>query len=62
LGSGNFATVFKATHKKTGVVYAVKVVKKNESFNAKVEHSLEREIGILMSISQACSLDRCISC
>ncbi|KAF9349737.1 hypothetical protein BGX34_001630 [Mortierella sp. NVP85] len=35
LGSGNFATVFKATHKKTGVVYAVKVVKKNESFNAK---------------------------
>ncbi|KAK3842001.1 MAG: kinase-like domain-containing protein [Linnemannia gamsii] len=50
LGSGNFATVFKATHRKTGVVYAVKEVKKNESFNAKVEASLEREIGILMSI------------
>ncbi|KAI8360165.1 kinase-like domain-containing protein [Mortierella sp. GBAus27b] len=52
LGSGNFATVFRATNKKSGVVYAVKVVKKNESFNAKVEHSLEREIGILMSINQ----------
>ncbi|KAF9998390.1 hypothetical protein BGZ80_007499 [Entomortierella chlamydospora] len=50
LGSGNFATVFKATHKKTNVVYAVKVVKKNEGFSAKVESSLEREIGILMSI------------
>ncbi|KAG0221490.1 hypothetical protein BGX31_009797 [Mortierella sp. GBA43] len=35
LGSGNFATVFRATNKKSGVVYAVKVVKKNESFNAK---------------------------
>ncbi|KAF9914458.1 hypothetical protein BX616_008264 [Lobosporangium transversale] len=50
LGSGNFATVFKATNRKSGVVYAVKIVKKNESFNAKVEASLEREIGILMSI------------
>ncbi|KAF9108058.1 hypothetical protein BGX29_003573 [Mortierella sp. GBA35] len=51
LGSGNFATVYKATHRKTGVVYAVKEVKKNDSFNAKVEASLEREIGILMSIN-----------
>ncbi|KAF9118848.1 hypothetical protein BGW39_000827 [Mortierella sp. 14UC] len=50
LGSGNFATVYKAIHKKTGVVHAVKEVKKNETFNAKVEASLEREIGILMSI------------
>ncbi|KAF9919196.1 hypothetical protein FBU30_011131 [Linnemannia zychae] len=50
LGSGNFATVFRATNRKTGVVYAVKAVKKNEAFNAKVEASLEREIGILMSI------------
>ncbi|KAF8940474.1 hypothetical protein BGZ58_006316 [Dissophora ornata] len=53
LGSGNFATVFKATNRKTGIVYAVKVVKKNETFNAKVESSLESEIGILMSIDQA---------
>lgn len=50
LGSGNFATVYKATSRNTGVVYAVKEVKKNEAFNAKVEASLEREIGILMSI------------
>ncbi|KAG0321642.1 hypothetical protein BGZ97_010737 [Linnemannia gamsii] len=50
LGSGNFATVYKATMRKTGIVYAVKEVKKNEAFNAKVEASLEREIGILMSI------------
>ncbi|KAF9905949.1 hypothetical protein EC991_001190 [Linnemannia zychae] len=50
LGSGNFATVYKATNRSTGVVYAVKEVKKNETFNAKVEASLEREIGILMSI------------
>lgn len=50
MGSGNFATVYKATMRKTGVVYAVKEVKKNEAFNAKVEASLEREIGILMSI------------
>ena len=53
MGSGNFATVFKATNRKTGVVYAVKVVKKNETFNAKVASSLESEIGILMSIDQA---------
>ncbi|KAG0203271.1 hypothetical protein BGX28_004412 [Mortierella sp. GBA30] len=51
LGSGNFATVFKATHRKTGVVYAVKVVSKKGGFSAKVESSLEREIGILMSIN-----------
>ncbi|GJJ78033.1 serine/threonine-protein kinase CHEK2 [Entomortierella parvispora] len=50
LGSGNFATVYKATSRKTGEEYAVKIVKKNASFNAKVEASLEREIGILMSI------------
>ncbi|KAG9066293.1 hypothetical protein KI688_001514 [Linnemannia hyalina] len=50
LGSGNFATVYQATSRNTGVVYAVKEVKKNEAFNAKVEASLEREIGILMSI------------
>ncbi|KAG0360228.1 hypothetical protein BGZ54_009652 [Gamsiella multidivaricata] len=53
LGAGNFATVFRTTHRKTGVVYAAKVVRKNESFTAKVEASLEREIGILMSIDQA---------
>ncbi|KAG0003038.1 hypothetical protein BGZ65_002102 [Modicella reniformis] len=35
LGSGNFATVFRTTHRITGMVYAVKVVKKNETFNAK---------------------------
>ncbi|KAI1300553.1 hypothetical protein EDD11_006098 [Mortierella claussenii] len=52
LGSGNFATVFRATNRKTGVVYAVKVVRKNESFSARVEASLEREIDILMSIDQ----------
>ncbi|KAG0043940.1 hypothetical protein BGZ83_010822 [Gryganskiella cystojenkinii] len=52
LGSGNFATVYKATSRKTGEVFAVKIVKKNASFNAKVEASLEREIGILMSVDQ----------
>ncbi|KAG9321294.1 hypothetical protein KVV02_007867 [Mortierella alpina] len=50
LGSGNFATVFRATHRRTGVVYAVKVVNKKGGFSAKVESSLEREIGILMGI------------
>ncbi|KAG0261254.1 hypothetical protein BG011_001233 [Mortierella polycephala] len=50
LGAGNFATVFKATNRKTGAVYAVKVVKKKDGFSGKVESSLEREIGILMSI------------
>ena len=55
LGSGNFATVYKATSRKTGEEYAVKIVKKNASFNAKVEASLEREIGILMSIDHVCN-------
>ncbi|KAF9937881.1 hypothetical protein BGZ67_000767 [Mortierella alpina] len=50
LGSGNFATVFRATHRRTGIVYAVKVVNKKGGFSAKVESSLEREIGILMGI------------
>ncbi|KAF9426572.1 hypothetical protein BGZ94_006338 [Podila epigama] len=50
LGSGTFATVFRATHRKTNVEYAVKIVKKNETFSTKVATSLEREIGILMSI------------
>ncbi|KAF9304855.1 hypothetical protein BGZ74_000380 [Mortierella antarctica] len=50
LGSGNFATVYRCTHRKTGVEYAVKIVIKNHNFNAKVATSLEREIGILMSI------------
>ncbi|KAF8974882.1 hypothetical protein BGZ46_009637 [Entomortierella lignicola] len=59
LGAGNFASVFKATLKKTGVAYAVKVVKKNEGFSAKVESSLEREIGILMSINHTNLLRVC---
>ncbi|KAG0323145.1 hypothetical protein BGZ99_002922 [Dissophora globulifera] len=50
LGTGNFATVHKAIDKKTGVEYAVKVVKKTTDFNTRTAQSLEREIGTLMSI------------
>ncbi|KAG0299362.1 hypothetical protein BGZ98_010116 [Dissophora globulifera] len=50
LGTGNFATVHKAVDKKTGVEYAVKVVKKTTDFNTRTAQSLEREIGTLMSI------------
>ncbi|KAG0367161.1 hypothetical protein BGZ54_004305 [Gamsiella multidivaricata] len=50
LGIGNTASVFKATEKTTGTVYAVKVVKDMDAVNVKVALSLEREIGTLMSI------------
>ncbi|KAF8928165.1 hypothetical protein BGZ58_009834 [Dissophora ornata] len=50
LGSGNFAAVYQAIDKKSGVAYAVKVVKKNSSLNTKLALSREREIGTLMSI------------
>ncbi|KAF9111072.1 hypothetical protein BGX27_005442, partial [Mortierella sp. AM989] len=50
LGSGNFASVFKTTERKSGIAYAVKVVKKSANFDLKQAQSLEREIGTLMSI------------
>ncbi|KAI1320077.1 hypothetical protein EDD11_002049 [Mortierella claussenii] len=50
LGSGNFASVFKAIEKRSGVTFAVKRVKKSSNFNVKMAMSLEREIGTLMSI------------
>ncbi|KAG0319394.1 hypothetical protein BGZ99_005126 [Dissophora globulifera] len=59
LGSGNFATVFKATNRKSGIVYAVKVVKKNEGFSPRIEASLQNEIGTLMGIAHTNLLRVC---
>ncbi|KAF9938339.1 hypothetical protein BGZ65_000026 [Modicella reniformis] len=50
LGAGNFARVFEAEEKNSGIVYAVKIVKRNRDFNSKLSGNLEREIGTLMSI------------
>ncbi|KAG0351453.1 hypothetical protein BG005_009046 [Podila minutissima] len=51
VGEGNFASVYKAKHKKTKTVCAVKIVKKNGNFNQRAAKCLEREIGILMAVS-----------
>ncbi|KAI9197305.1 kinase-like domain-containing protein [Polychytrium aggregatum] len=54
LGSGSFATVYEATHRKTGKRYAIKVISKGKNAKAKVLESLEAEISILMSLSHPC--------
>ncbi|KAG0230637.1 hypothetical protein BGW42_000842 [Actinomortierella wolfii] len=51
LGSGNFATVYHCLSRRDQTAYAVKVVDKRRHFSPKVAASLEREIGILMSIN-----------
>ncbi|KAF9352027.1 hypothetical protein BGX34_000223 [Mortierella sp. NVP85] len=50
LGYGNFASVHHAQEKKSGAVYAVKIIERRRDFNFKFSQSLEREIGTLMSI------------
>ncbi|KAG0245525.1 kinase-like domain-containing protein [Mortierella sp. GBAus27b] len=50
LGLGNFAKVNKAREKKSGVIYAVKIIERRKDVSPKFSQSLEREIGTLMSI------------
>ena len=46
LGAGAFGTVFKATHKKTGKVYAVKVMRRRRS----TEEIVRREVAMLQRV------------
>ncbi|KAH9208875.1 kinase-like domain-containing protein [Leptodontidium sp. 2 PMI_412] len=49
VGKGHFATVRSYTERATKVVYAVKIVKKDDKASIK-ELALRREIGLLMSV------------
>jgi serine/threonine-protein kinase CHEK2 len=49
VGKGHFATVLSCTERATKVVYAVKMVKKDDK-NSTKELALRREIGLLMSV------------
>ena len=50
LGEGAFAVVKKATHKKTGGVYAVKIVNR-KSLGSGLEQNLKAEIAILSDMN-----------
>jgi len=50
VGKGHFATVRSCTERATTVVYAVKMVKKDDNKDSIKELALRREIGLLMSV------------
>ncbi|KAL7269578.1 serine/threonine protein kinase [Rhizina undulata] len=51
LGSGHFATVYKAVEKKSGQEYAVKVFRKRRHDDRARTSGLEQEIGVLMTVA-----------
>ena len=58
LGSGSFGTVFKAINKKTGEIYAVKVLNdKIEKLNTDIRLNLSREVNIISGIDHPAILD-----
>lgn len=50
IGEGSFGTVHKATYKKTGAVYAIKAIEKNNKTNQQGKSYFKREIEIMYKI------------
>lgn len=52
MGQGNFAIVYKATHKKTGHSVAIKVYERFRMLDLQLKQNLTREVKILWKIKQ----------
>ncbi|KAJ3147877.1 hypothetical protein HK101_002191 [Irineochytrium annulatum] len=58
LGSGNFATVKVATHRTSGMKYAIKILdKKRLKGKPKMVESIRREVSLLMAVNHPCIIN-----